>query len=177
MTTLSLKLPPEVAKIMTWVVAAKATGDSRQAAWAKKEYEIARARADQRERWEREREERERQYAREEQERAEREAYWSEFDRLRKEAWAEEDRARERWVRFGFPHAEKDGFLEPQPSHSSQKGWRRLLSECDELVDKRRYAKWGHTRDLFSSGHHSVKHNCGRKPRKPWFKKARRRSH
>lgn len=169
-TTLSLKLSPEVAKIMPFIVAAKATRDPKQVAWAKQEYEIARERAAQRERWEREREERER----EERERAAIDAFWKELDRARNESWAEEARAMAYWNRLGFLYAEEHGFLEPTPAHSSQKGWRRLLSEHDDLVDSNRPHKWGCSRDLFPAGHHSVKHNFGRKPRKPWFKKARR---
>lgn len=175
MTTLSLKLPPEVAKIMPWIVAAKKTGDRKQAAWAKKEYEIARERAAQRERWEREREERRRENER--------------LTREREERWerqAEERRKRDEYhALLGIHYAEEDGWEYIQPCHSSQKGWRRLLSECTDVVDKRRFdlGAWGSNHDRIRSNqtcgkrnkYRGDKHNCGRKPRKPWFKKTRRR--
>lgn len=155
--TLSLKLPPEVAKIMPWIVSAKASGNQKLAIWARREYEIACERARQRKRFERELEER-RRAQREEDACRERE-----FQR-----WLREERElRERHARWGIHYALEDGWEEIQPTQGSQKGWRRLLSEHPALCDKGRYGKWGG-----KDGCHAnyQKRNCGRKPRKPWFK-------
>jgi hypothetical protein len=161
---LTLKLSPEVAKVMPWIVAAKASANPKQVAWAKREYETAQRRAVDRERREREaarrREEHERELCEHER------AHLESVERLRARD--------EQLEKFGVHWAFEDGWEEIQPTQSSQKGWRRLLSEHSNLVIRRRYSKWGGNRELFGSGHHSVKHNCGRKPRKPWFKKARR---
>ena len=162
MTTLSLKLPPEVAKIMPWIVAAKITGDSKQAAWARKEYKIARERATQRERWEIERQALLREIKEREDQEQER--------HLRSvEKWQKQ---RDYWALLGVHFAVEDGWEEIQPCHSSQKGWRRLLSECDDLVDSNRYGKWGRGRG--TRWKYSSNRNCGRKPRTLRFKKTRR---
>jgi hypothetical protein len=126
--TLSLKLPPEVAKIMPWILSAKRTGDPKQAAWAKKEYAIASERAAQRERWEKQREEREREWAAEERRSEALKAYWEEHDRIRKEEWAKEARAEALFEQLGVS-GEKEGFLEPMPAQSCTKGRRRLHSQ------------------------------------------------
>lgn len=164
-TTLSLKLPPEVANIMPWILAARKSGDPKQIAWAKREYETAQEKARWREHYERRAEERRLRFEYEQ--------------RLREEeqereylAWEAEQKKQEARLRRlgGHVATEDDGCEYLQPTQSSQKGWRRLLSECPDLCERTRYGMWGGKRDTFASGHHSVKHNCGRKPRKPWFK-------
>lgn len=140
-TKLSLKLSPEVAKIMPFIVSAKASGKPQLVQWAKKEYEVASAKARWREEYERGREEREREAKEHRQLRAEQDAFWREFDRIRREAWQAEDRARRYWSNLGFSSAAEDGFLEMQPAHSSQKGSRRLLSEFPKK--KGGFNDWG----------------------------------
>ena len=169
-TKLSLKLKPETAKIMDWIVAAKMSGDPKQQAWAKNEFETASERARERERAEEALREREARFA-----------FWREQERLTLEL---EEREREAeceakfaevrgfqafWAQRGYHVALEEG-CEAQPTQSSQKGWRRLLSEHDDLCDWRRYGQWGRTSYRRNSGHRSAKHNCGRKPRKSWFK-------
>jgi len=165
--TLSLKLPPEIAKIMPWIISAKASGKLNLADWAKKEYERAEQVARERERAERA---------------AEHRREWLQLlrkqEELERQEWlakrlAEERTQRARLEKLGTHFALEDGFEEIQPTQSSQKGWRRLLSECPDLCEARRYGMWGESRSVYGSGHYSVKHNCGRKPRKPWFKKTR----
>lgn len=169
---LSLKLPPEVAKIMPWIVSAKASGSAKQVAWAKQEYELAQEKARWREQREQEAEERRlerEQELRESEERAERQY----------QAWLEQ---KAYWATLGIHYALEDGWEEIQPTQSSQKGWRRLLSEHADLRRDKCYGMWGGRRDRIHSNQNASrknnyrgdKPNCGRKPRKPWFKKTRR---
>lgn len=189
MATLSLNLPPEVAKIMPWIIAAKASGMPKQIKWAKGEYEFAQTRAKERTYWEQELEVRRQEWAREREERELQDAFWREYDKTLQELWEREDRANAElyrlgkyWARLGFPRGLEDGFAEIQPTQSSQKGWRRLLSEHADWREKDRYSMWGGKRDYLRSNqtcsrrnnYRGNKHNCGRKPRKPWFKKTRR---
>jgi hypothetical protein len=165
-TKLSLKLAPEVAKIMPFIISAKASGKSGHADWAKSEFDRASAIARERERWEHEIEER----------RRERE-WWQQLDREQEErerqAWLEKRLEEERLQRKRLDacnahlYCNEDGEEEFLPSQSSQKGWRRLLSEFPQWPIFPGHCEWGID---FQSGHYSVKHNCGRKPRKPWFK-------
>jgi hypothetical protein len=168
-TKLALRLPPEVSKIMPWIIAARATGCPKQIAWAQKEYEIATTRARAREQWERGRAEREENLRLEAEKRRALDAFWREFDSLRAAEWQREEREEKRWNNLGFPNALKEGFGEPQPAQSSQKGWRRLLSEHADLCNSKRYGQWGNSEGTFQLSKHTGLAK-GRKPRKPWFK-------
>ena len=166
-TTLSLKLSPEVAKLMPWIVAAKSSGKPKSVEWARREFEAASAQARARE--QHERDERERLERRQKIEKEKRECEEREYRELQ-EFWNKLNVHFYKFEPVGYevvPDGQWEEFL---PSQSSQKGRRRLLSEHSDLVDMHRYGKWGGLSDFFPSGHHSVKHNCGRKPRKPWFK-------
>jgi hypothetical protein len=179
---LSLKLPPEVAKIMPFIVSAKASGKTQLNEWAKQEYERALTEARMRERSEREAEVRreriewERRLIEEEQER--------EYLVWRQEQCVQEKRLEKLDAHWALD----DGREEIQPTQSSQKGWRRMLSECVDLQDRHRYYMWGGKHDRYRSNQKSLcairggkwkkqkgKHNNGRKPRKPWFKKTHAR--
>lgn len=161
--TLSLKLPPEVAKIMPWVISAKASGKSGHSDWAKSEYERAAELARERERSEAAAEECRRYYEWQEQLKREEEE-------RRRQAWlAEQVRQRARLDAVGAHlYLNETGEKEFLPSQSSQKGWRRLLSECPDLWESGRYGAWGCRETV---GY--TRRNRGRKPRKPWFKKTR----
>jgi hypothetical protein len=162
--TLSLKLPPEIAKIMPWIIAAKASGNPKQVVWAKREYEIAAERARARARWEAEAEERRIERERELSTRTWREECWREYDRLVLEHYKREDFEKKRWASLGFPFAFEEGFDEHQPGHSSQKGFRRFFSEFGD-----RRSGFGLFFSDGPSGHRSWR-NEGRKPRKSWYK-------
>ena len=158
-TKLSLKLSPEAAKVLPWLINAKKGGKPKDVDWAKREFELAKKRAHYREMEEREAEERRARRAFEQrlfEERCEREYYEWEHEQEEQQALLE---------RLGTHFAVEDGWEEIQPTQSSQKGWRRLLSEYREVRD------WGFCGDwsLRPYGHRS-RRNCGRKPRKPWFK-------
>jgi len=156
-TKLTLKLPPEVEKVMPWIVSAKASGVSKLAEWARREYEIASEHARQRERRERESEARRQAYEREQKEQKEREQHLF-------EEWQKQ---RARWALLGMHFALEDDFEEIQPSQSSVKGFRRLFSEHPDILrhSSSYYRYWG---DKGRSNWN--KRNCGRKPRKPWYK-------
>lgn len=177
--TLSLKLPPEVAKIMPWIVAAKASGKPGHANWAKEEFERASTTAREREKWEQRLEERRRHYEWLDQLQREQD----EADRQKR---LEERRAEQALLDRLGAHLYCNEFGEQEflPSHNSQKGWRRLLSEFPGLCDLKRYGKWGgkgycsneRSRFVVRKGKwvkRKGKYNNGRKPRKPWFKKTR----
>lgn len=158
-TTLSLKLPPEVAKVMPWIVAARKSGDPKQLAWAKREYEAAQEKARWREQYERRAEERRLRF--EYEQRVREEEQEREFL-----AWKQEqDEQKARLARLGVHFALEDGWEEIQPTQSSQKGWRRLLSE---LKDARlpppdwRAHSWGR---YWRQGKRDKKRNRGQKPR------------
>lgn len=201
-TTLSLKIPPEVTKIMPWITRAKATGERSHIDWARREFEIASERAREREQAERELEERRK---------------WREFELEQERRWQEEERQqallleqrrreeeerrlRVNNARYGTHYAvEDDGNEYLQPTQSSQKGWRRLLSEFDDLCDWDRYSQWGRRRTFCRATgnrwrpirtnedrrnrvqrdevvNHDFDRNgmnkwhFGKKPRTPWFK-------
>jgi hypothetical protein len=174
-TTLSLKLPPEVAKIMPWILAAKATADPKQVAWAKREHDIARQTAHWREQRERDAEVRRSRFAYEQQ--LQEEEQEREFL-----AWQrEQDEQQARLARLGVHFAiEDDGQEYIQPTQgSSSGGLRRQWSRAEE-EGIHEHSFWERSWLIYmdhsnqnSSRHNNFrgnKHNCGRKPRKPWFK-------
>ena len=166
---LTLKLKPETAKVMPWLIANKLGGKPDLVAWAKNELHLAEQKARQREKWEREREIRELEWEEARARRRELDALNEELDReLAKEA-RREQREHERWLNLGFPFAYEEGFDQPLPAQSNQKGWRRLISEHADLCDWSRYGQWGRIRGEYGRGHRSYR-NEGRKPRTPWFK-------
>jgi hypothetical protein len=158
--TLSLNLSPEVQKIMPWIISAKASG--KHTRWAHEQYEYASRLAREREAREREAERR----------RLEHEARLRESEE-RAECERQARRKQEAdWARRGIHFVlDEDGYKEIQPTQSSQKGWRRLLSEHSDLRKRGRYGDWGNKNYHRTSGHYSVKHNYGRKPRsRPRYK-------
>lgn len=163
-TKLTLKLSPEVSKVMPWLIAAKKSGNPKDVEWAAREYELAEMRARDRERWERQVQDRRERIA------FEQRLIAAEQERVRCARLEEQRIEMQRLERLGAHHALEEGWMEFQPSQSSQKGWRRMLSECVDLHDSNRYGMWGDNTSNRGSGHYTVKHNCGRKPRKPWFK-------
>lgn len=182
-TKLSLKLPPEVAKIMPWIIQAKVSGKPGSADWAKEEYERAADIARQRERWEREREEDRRV-------RAQQEAFWREYGERVRQAKLEEERLQPKRLDACSAHlyCNEDGEEEFLPSHgSSNGGLRRQWARSQEaglrdhsfwerkwLADApRSNERWGKNRYHPKRIYRDHSHNNGRKPRKPWFKKTR----
>lgn len=146
---LSLNLPPELCFALPKLARSRVYGKLDQITWAEREYRYAERKLQEREA--RERVERERQRVLELQRRV---------DVMRR------SRIRCLELREGV---EPD---EPQaPAQSSQKGWRRLLSEHLDLRIPGRYGEWGDTRSRTGSGRHSSKHGA----RKPCYKDHRAR--
>jgi hypothetical protein len=174
-STLSLKLQPEVAKIIPWIISAKASGKPKDATWAKREYEIAQALARERERHEAWLEER----------RLEKE--WRQKLQLEEEerdyqAWLADQELQQKRLDACNAHVYtgEDGSDDFLPSQNSTSGglrreWARMQEEGlrDKALKDRsllpymarsneRYGKNRHHRKRTYRDH---SHNCGRKPR------------
>jgi hypothetical protein len=168
-TTLSLKVQPEIRPFLAAIIEAKSRGDDCAVARRTEHYQSVLYRIEMEERIKRENEKRERERGLERQEE-------EEGVRKRLAEWQEQKLY---WQMLGIHFAlEDDGYEYMQSTQSSQKGWRRLLSEFAKEREKGRYHMWGGKRDRIRSNqtcgrrnnYRGDKHNCGRKPRKPWFK-------
>lgn len=161
-STLTLRLPAEAMKVMPHLVRAKMLGKPKLIESVRGHFKAELAKARHREESQRRREQ-EREWQ-EQLRAAEHEALKREAEKA--EAWRLEEEKRVAWIfRDTHFYLGEDDELEFLPRHSSNKGFRRLLSEHPDLRESRRYGQWG---ENSNNSLHKLFHRLRRCPSIKW---------